>query len=438
MAAEDRSSQLVDSWRERHARTGWWHSFEFPDGTRIDGACDLAGLRDRIGQFPIPDDLRGKRALDIGTWDGWFAFELERRGAQVVAVDTWDNPNFREAHTRLGSRVEYLQADVYELSPDVHGRFDIVLFMGVLYHLKHPLLALERVCALSTDFVAVDSYILRPELVDGTRWADRPMMEFYETTEFGGQIDNWCAPNLAGLMALCRTAGFARVELRSVIEFSACVACHRRWEPPSHDTAAPRLAGVTHDVNFGINFRSLRDEMATIFFDHPEETLSIDDVKPSVGGLGVRPVYVAKTENGWQANFKVPPGLAPGWHEVEVRVNGGPPGGGHRIAVDLPAVPGDDFAITGVADGTKWTPNRFDPSQGEVVSVWVAGLPENADRNNLHISAAGHRLEILHLDPYSDLPRQVNVRVRKNIPPGPVTLIAELAGRKVKAAFETA
>jgi len=434
----EKSSELVRSWKERYVRAGWWHSFEFPDGTRIDGACALDGLKDRIGRFPIPQDLRGKRALDIGTWDGWFAFELERRGAEVVAADTWDNPNFREAHARLNSRVEYLQADVFELSPDRHGRFDIVLFMGVLYHLKHPLLALERVCALSTDFVAVDSYILRDELLEGTRWADRPMMEFYETDEFGGQTDNWCAPNLACLTAMCRTAGFARVELRSVIDFSACLACYRRWEPPSENTPAPRLTAAYHDANFGINFRSSRDECATIFFDHPAETLSVDDVRPSVADFGARPLHVAKTENGWQTNFKVPPGLAPGWHDVAVRVGDGPPGSGRRIAIDLPAVAGEEFAITGLADGTDWTPNRLDASKGEILSCWIGGLPENADRNNLRIQAAGRRLEIVHMDPHSASPRQVNVRLPGGLSRGPATLVVELDGRRTESPFEIA
>ena len=110
----------------------------------------LDGQKHRIAQFPIPEDLRGKRVLDIGAWDGWFSFEMERRGAEVLAIDNWDNPRFHEVRRLLNSRVEYRQMDVYDLTPARIGRFDIVLFFGVLYHLKHPLLALERVCALTT------------------------------------------------------------------------------------------------------------------------------------------------------------------------------------------------------------------------------------------------------------------------------------------------
>jgi hypothetical protein len=60
----------VRTWNKQLSTKGWWHSFELPDGTRIDGVCDLAGLKNRIAQFPIPDDLQGKRVLDIGAWDG--------------------------------------------------------------------------------------------------------------------------------------------------------------------------------------------------------------------------------------------------------------------------------------------------------------------------------------------------------------------------------
>ena len=144
--------QYVREWGAERWERGWWHSFELPDGTQIQGVCKLSDLQGRIAQFPIPLDLRGKRVLDIGAWDGWFSFEMERRGAEVLAIDNWDNPRFHEMHAKLDSRVEYRQMDMYELTPQRIGRFDIVLFMGVLYHLKHPLLALERVCALTTGY----------------------------------------------------------------------------------------------------------------------------------------------------------------------------------------------------------------------------------------------------------------------------------------------
>ena len=82
----------IRDWSGKRTEKGWWHSFKLPDGTLIDGVCSLSSLEERIAQFPIPNDLHGKRVLDIGAWDGWFAFEMERRGAEVLAIDltvTW-------------------------------------------------------------------------------------------------------------------------------------------------------------------------------------------------------------------------------------------------------------------------------------------------------------------------------------------------------------
>ena len=258
MAAKSKLTRydLVRRWDDERVERGWWHSFELPDGTFIQGVCDVPGLKNRIDQFPIPEDLRGKRVLDIGAWDGWFSFEMERRGAEVLAIDNWDNPRFHQARAMLNSRVEYRQIDMYELTPERVGRFDIVLFMGVLYHLKHPLLALERVCALTTDMAAVDSFILREKHRPGEKVDQRPVMEFYETSEFGGQTDNWVAPSLPCLRAFCRTAGFARVELQNVLEHSACLACYRQWEQPAASAAeGPELVAAAHNLKRGNQFR---------------------------------------------------------------------------------------------------------------------------------------------------------------------------------------
>ena len=139
-------------WRDRLNQSGWWHSFELPDGRSIQGANTIESLRTRVALFPIPQDLRGKRVLDIGAWDGWFSFEMERRGASVVSVDAVESKNFRYLHRELNSKIDYRILDMYELTPaTLGGTFDIVLFLGVLYHLKHSLLGIERVCTLTRD-----------------------------------------------------------------------------------------------------------------------------------------------------------------------------------------------------------------------------------------------------------------------------------------------
>ena len=84
---------------------------------------------------------------------------MERRGASVVAVDSTPQETFIEAKRLLNSKVEYVVEDVCRLSPRDIGHFDIVLFFGVLYHLKHPLLALERLCELTTEMICIESLV---------------------------------------------------------------------------------------------------------------------------------------------------------------------------------------------------------------------------------------------------------------------------------------
>src|SRR5271165_7021772 len=93
-----------------------YHSIELPDGSVLPGLQSVEHLRWRLGLFELPEDLRGKRVLDIGAWDGWFSFECERRGAEVVAVDCVALDTFIEAKQLIGSKVEYLTLDVNELS----------------------------------------------------------------------------------------------------------------------------------------------------------------------------------------------------------------------------------------------------------------------------------------------------------------------------------
>ena len=413
----------VPGWKHEFETKGWWHSFELPDGRRIEGVCALEGLRKRLEQFPIPEDLRGARVLDIGAWDGWYTFEMERRGAEVVAVDCWDNPRFHQMRAVLNSRADYRLMDVYDLTPATVGRFDIVLFMGVLYHLKHPLLALERVCAITTNLAAVDSFILQKKHRPGEKVDARPMMEFYESEEFGGQSDNWCAPNLACLMAMCRTAGFARVEHRATMPFGASVACYRTWAPAGEPSgAAPELIGAFHCTNFGMNFQTRCDNYVGVSFRAAGE-LALDDVRPEVSGYGVRPIHLSRAEDGsWRANFKLPPGLAPGWHEVTLRAGNSPSSNARRIAVDLPTDAGP-VRIEGTRDGSTWEPNRLALGRGNVLSVWVSGLAESADHASIRVSLGGERLQIIFVEPAGANPaRQLNVHVPADAPAGELEL----------------
>src|ERR1700756_1225374 len=106
------ASQRVRQWDRERAQKGWWHSFELPGGRVIEGVADLASLKHRLAQFPIPDDLTGKRVLDIGAWDGWFSFEMERRGAHVIALEASTETKILEAKKKLRSRIDVRFGDI--------------------------------------------------------------------------------------------------------------------------------------------------------------------------------------------------------------------------------------------------------------------------------------------------------------------------------------
>lgn len=420
-----RSPRRGRDFSQELAEKGWYHSFELPDGTRREGHNTLEILRRRWARFPLPDSLDGRRVLDIGAWDGWFSFEAERRGAGVIAIDCVEIPNFLEIHAALHSKVDYRILDFYELPHAGLGRFDYVFFLGVLYHLKHPLLALEMVCELTTDTAVIESFV-----TDAETWRDHqndmPTLEFYETDELGNQLDNWFGPTVSCLMALCRAAGFARVEFLHAAGFTAGVACFRHWEPvPEHPTEdAPELTAVMNNRSLGINFFTRKEEYVSCWFRAGREP-GREDLRLEIGGYGVPALYVrAESSGGWMANFRIPPGLAPGWHEVRLRLANSGFGKSFHIAVDLP-LEASHPEIGGACDGQTWTAGEV--QAGSFVSCWVSGLPENADRANTTVRLGGRKLRVEFVGP-SEGVTQVNAAVPPDNPAGANELVIECGG----------
>jgi tRNA (mo5U34)-methyltransferase len=319
---EERVQRLADRVHSRFR----YHSIQLPDGSVLPGLQSIEHLRWRLDLFGLPEDLHGKRVLDVGAWDGWFSFECERRGAEVVAVDCIALDTFHEAKELLGSRVEYLTLDVNELSARRLGTFDIVLFFGVLYHLRHPLLGLEKAVELSTDLVLIESFVIQRE-----ERQIPAVMEFYERTELGGQVDNWCGPSPECLVSMCRSAGFAQVELKDITNQRASVVCKRRWPEPGSISAVspaappPQLHAVINNRTYVSTFHPLKDEYLCCYFKSPEPGLTIESLFVDVDGFGTHALVVAENGiaadgmTGYQANCLRPPGLAPGRHEVRLR-----------------------------------------------------------------------------------------------------------------------
>ncbi|GAC1316767.1 MAG: hypothetical protein NVSMB25_03120 [Thermoleophilaceae bacterium] len=206
--------------RARVERHSWYHTLELGPDLVTRGMFDH---RPVLARYPLPESLAGLRCLDVGTMDGFWAFELERRGArEVVAIDL-DDPEaldwpaaaragpreFDElkaerraiAHEALGSAVRWVALSVYDLSPQL-GLFDFVFCGDLLVHLKDPITAVERIRSVCTG----DAVICTP-IMPSRPWQRRPIAELDGIDGF-----TWWTPNMIGLVRLARAAGFARVE----------------------------------------------------------------------------------------------------------------------------------------------------------------------------------------------------------------------------------
>ena len=193
--------------------------------------------------------------LDVGAWDGFFSFEAERRGAErVLAVDgpAWSEPawgpdgfgtkaGFELARRALGSRVEDRDIEPgRDLGRDL-GRFDVVLFLGVLYHLKHPWPVLERVASVCDGLLIVETHA---DLLD----LRRPAMALYPGDEVAGDGSNWWGPNVAALRAMLLEEGFARVEVvhREPLPYRVARAAYRRVRGPRFRAQQGRVVVHAH------------------------------------------------------------------------------------------------------------------------------------------------------------------------------------------------
>jgi tRNA (mo5U34)-methyltransferase len=184
----------------------------------LGGGLRTTGIHDPLVRLPLlglPQSLAGLSVLDVGAWDGFFSFECERRGAaRVVAADyfSWHGQGwgakagFEMARQALGSRVEDVDIDVMDLSPERIGRFDLVLFLGVLYHLRDPLGALERIASVTRGMLILETVVDRV----GTR---QPVAAFYPGRELNDDPTNWWGPNPAAVLGMLQAVGFNRCEM---------------------------------------------------------------------------------------------------------------------------------------------------------------------------------------------------------------------------------
>lgn len=220
---------------------GWFHTIDLGRGVVTNGVSDLTYRPD---QLPPVD---GRSVLDIGAWDGRYSFMAEAHGAsRVVALDhyAWgvsipqreaywrtcadagvlpdlgrdmtdfwrpDLPGrrgFDFAHEALGSEVEPVVADFTDMDLDRLGQFDVVLYLGVLYHMPEPLTALKRVRQVTKLVAAIETEAIHIPDRDHAN-----LLEFYADSEIGDDFGNWYVPTIGALREMCFAAGFDRIDV---------------------------------------------------------------------------------------------------------------------------------------------------------------------------------------------------------------------------------
>lgn len=226
----------------------WFHSIDLGDGVVTAGLKAPGRLALELDALNLPD-LAGLSVLDIGAWDGYFSFAAERRGAaRVVALDhyAWSvdqvaqrrftaereargvpmspwhevpelwrpddlagRAGFDLARRRLASQVQPEVGDFMTMELDRLGTFDVVLFLGVLYHLQDPFVALRRLAQVTGRLAIVETVCM---VVPGVE--HHPLWELFEGDELDNDPGNWWAANAAGLAAMARAAGFSTVEMK--------------------------------------------------------------------------------------------------------------------------------------------------------------------------------------------------------------------------------
>lgn len=240
----------------------WYHDWEIVPGVWTGGPCRVEDPAKTLdAYFDLPENLDGMRVLDIGAWDGVYSFELERRGAEVVSLDIQspDACGYNTAHKILESKCRHIQADVCELGRDQEigdilevipscgkkpmklvylNEFDLVLYMGVYYHLKDPMRAWEaiksvmkpdaKLCfeGLVLDYAWTrDPRLLhKQELIESIR--DMPIAYFADK-EFGYDESNWYVPTAQCVYKWLLAAGYKVDGMKMRPDMSRCMGTAR-------------------------------------------------------------------------------------------------------------------------------------------------------------------------------------------------------------------
>jgi tRNA (mo5U34)-methyltransferase len=225
---EGDSSPATAELVRRIKRVIWYHTFDFGNGVRTPGAFDHTPILD---QYKLPPRFDGKRVLDVATFDGFWAFEFEKRGAREVFALDLEGPRdldwppkrlaeateeeksvrfgqgFAIAKEQLGSSVTRVVCNVYDLRPELFGLFDVVHSGDLLLHLNSPIKALQNMARVCTEYALI-SDVYFPDLDHA---GSRPLLEYMG----GRDAPTWWKIGFRALQEMILDAGFSRVEVLS-------------------------------------------------------------------------------------------------------------------------------------------------------------------------------------------------------------------------------
>src|SRR5256714_5580885 len=226
----------------------WFHCIDLGDGL-------VTKLKSAIGEpvehprptwekvkVCLPDDLSGKSVLDVGCNAGFYSIEMKRRGAaRVVGIDS-QRELIRQAmfvRQMIGLEIDYRRMSVYDLDPLKSGQFDITLALGLIYHCKHLVLALEKLFLVTRDLLVLETAIYPPEKAPdsfvfaqgGTEPTLHPLAYVENLPDAKEAVFNWFLPTPAALSALLRNVGFDEVRVFPIVQSDRAVFACRKRQP---------------------------------------------------------------------------------------------------------------------------------------------------------------------------------------------------------------